>query len=66
LEVHLSVENGSKDGINDKKGLLGACPEGRQPIAVTEKANDYELAVHGAINKLKSSLEKILGRLRNY
>lgn len=66
LEVHLSDENGSKDGINDKKCLLEARLEGRQPIVVTQVANDYEQAVHGAIDKLKSSLATITGRLRNH
>ena len=42
LEVHLSDENGSKDGINDKRCLLEARLEGRQPIVVTEVANNYE------------------------
>ena len=35
LEVHLSDENGIKDGQNDKRCLLEARLEGRQPIAVT-------------------------------
>ena len=66
LEVHLSDENGSKDGLNDKKCLLEARLEGRQPIAVTERANDYELAVSGAIKKLKTSLDKIVGKLKHH
>ncbi len=66
LEVHLSDENGSKDGIHDKKCLLEARLEGRQPIAVTALANTYELAVNSAIDKLKASLDTILGRLRNH
>ena len=66
LEVHLSDENGSKDAINDKKCLLEARLEGRQPIVVTQVANNYEQAVHGAIDKLKSSLTTITGRLRNH
>ena len=66
LEVHLSDENGSKDGINDERCLLEARPEGRQPIAVAERANDYELAVSGAIKKLKTSLDKIVGKLKHH
>ncbi len=65
LEVHLSDENGSKDGIKDKRCLLEARLEGRQPIAVTGLANNYELAVDSAIDKLKASLETILGKIRN-
>ena len=66
LEVHLSDENGSKGGINDKKCLLEARLEGRQPIVVTQVANNYEHAVHGAIDKLKSSLATITGRLTHH
>ncbi|MEP7233542.1 MAG: HPF/RaiA family ribosome-associated protein [Ginsengibacter sp.] len=64
LEVHLSDENGNKQGINDKRCMIEARIEGRQPIAVTDTANDYELAVSGAIEKLKASLDTIVGKLR--
>ena len=66
LEVHLSDENGSKQGQNDKRCMIEARLEGRQPIAVTANANDYELAVSGAIEKLKASLDTIEGKLRNH
>ena len=66
LEVHLSDENGSKEGINDKRCLLEARLEGRQPIAVSGLANTYELAVNSAIDKLKTSLDTILGRIRSH
>ena len=66
LEVHLSDENGQKDSQNDKRCLLEARLGGRQPIAVVEMADTHELAVIGAIEKLKNSLDSILGRLRNY
>lgn len=66
LEVHLSDENSSKEGINDKRCLLEARLEGRQPIAVTGLANTYELAVSSAIDKLKASLDTILGRIRSH
>ena len=66
LEVHLSDENGNKQGQNDKRCIIEARLEGRQPIAVAANANDYELAVSGAIEKLKSSLDTIEGKLRNH
>ena len=66
LEVHLSDENGSKESANDKRCLLEARLEGRQPMAVTALANTYELAVNTAIDKLKAALDTILGRLRNH
>ena len=66
LEVHLSDENGSKQEQNDKRCMIEARIKGRQPIAVTANANDYELAVSGAVEKLKASLDKIEGKLRNH
>lgn len=66
LEVHLSDDNGLKFGENDKKCLLEARIEGRPPIAVTAGASNYEKAVDGAIEKLKSSLDTIFGRLSNH
>jgi hypothetical protein len=63
LEVYLSDQNGNKPGINDKKCVLEARLSGRQPITATNLANNYELAVDGAVEKLKSSLETIVGKL---
>ncbi len=66
LEVHLSDVNGSKKGINDKRCLLEARLEGRQPIAVTSLGNTYELAVSSAIDKLTTSLDTIVGRMSHH
>ena len=66
LEIHLSDEDSSKDGINDIRCLIEARLEGLEPMAVTNKANSDENAVKGAVDKLKSLLGTTLGRLRNY
>ncbi len=66
LEVHLSDENGSKNGLEDKRCMIEARLEGKQPIAVSNVGDTYDNAVDGAIKKLKSSLETITGRLRNH
>ncbi len=66
IEVHLSDENGEKEGMNDIRCLLEARLEGKQPIAVSDQADTVELAVTGAIDKLKNSLETILGRIQNH
>jgi len=66
LEVHLSDEDGDKHGQNDKRCIIEARLEGIQPIAVTNHANTYEQAVTGAVDKLRSSLNTIRGRLRNH
>lgn len=66
IEAHIKDQNGKKDGINDITCLLEARLEGRQPIAVTCQEDNIEGAVSGALDKLKSSLETILGRLSNH
>jgi ribosome-associated translation inhibitor RaiA len=66
IEVHLSDENGAKDGQNDKRCMIEARLEGKQPIAVTANANTLEQSLAAATDKLKSSLDTIVGRLRNH
>ncbi len=66
VEVHLSDENSHKSGVNDKRCVLEARLEKRKPIAVTSQADTVELAVDGAIEKLKNSLSTIIGRLRDH
>ncbi len=66
IEVHLTDENGKKEGVNDIRCVLEARLEGKKPIAVTSQDDNVELAISGAVNKLKASLETILGRMSNY
>ena len=66
IEVHLSDENGKKDGLHNIRCLVEARLEGKQPIAVTAQADSEEQAVSGAIDKMKTSLETIQGRERNH
>lgn len=66
LEVHLSDENGSKNTQNDKNCVLEARLAGKPPIAVTDYGNSMEHAVNGAIKKLKTSLESIIGRMKKH
>ncbi len=66
IEVHLSDENGNKEGPNDIQCLLEARIEGRPPIAVSYKADTLILAVSGAIEKLKASLDTIIGKIQNH
>lgn len=63
IEVHLSDENGYKKGELDKRCMLEARLENRQPIAVTCHGNTIEQVVSDALDKLKSSIEK---HLKNY
>ncbi len=66
IEVHLSDENGSKEGQDDKRCMIEARLEGLNPIAVDNNANTREQAIEGAVEKLKTSLDKILGRLKDH
>lgn len=65
VEVHFSDEDGNKDGVNDNRCMVEARLAGMKPIAVTHQANTHEQAFLGAIDKLKTSLEKITGRLKD-
>lgn len=66
VEVHLSDENGDKQGQNDKRCMLEARIEGRQPIAVTYHAAALDQAVDGAADKLTRLIESTLGRQRDH
>jgi ribosome-associated translation inhibitor RaiA len=62
IEVHLSDENGRKSGPNDKRCMIEARLEGRQPIAVTEHAASLDQAVNGAAGTLARMIESATGR----
>ncbi|MBL7857439.1 MAG: HPF/RaiA family ribosome-associated protein [Cyclobacteriaceae bacterium] len=66
IEVHLSDEDGNKDGLTTKRCLLEARLKNRKPIAVTNQTDSYDQAIAGALNKLTASLETIMGKLRNH
>jgi ribosome-associated translation inhibitor RaiA len=66
VEVHLSDENGSKPGQRDKRCMLEARLEGRQPMAVTHDADTLDQAVDGAAEKLDNLIESTLGRVHGH
>lgn len=65
IEVHLSEQFGDKHGHDDKRCMIEARLERRQPTAVTHQATILDDAVHGAAAKLKRSLESTLDRLED-
>jgi ribosome-associated translation inhibitor RaiA len=65
VEVHLSDENSNKGGENEKRCVMEARLEGRQPVAVTHQATTVEQAVEGAVHKLSRLIESTLGRLHD-
>lgn len=66
IEVHLSDEDGNKNGLNAMRCMLEARVEGRKPITVTNQADTHDQAVGGALDKLTTSLDTILGRLSSH
>jgi hypothetical protein len=65
IEVHLSDANADKSGASDKRCLIEARIEGRQPEVASDEASTLEGACTGAAKKLQHVLEKSLGK-RNH
>lgn len=65
VEVHLSDENGPKESLNDKRCIIEARLEGMKPLAVTNYADTHEQAVEGALEKLITSIDTVVGK-RNH
>jgi ribosome-associated translation inhibitor RaiA len=65
VEVHVSDVNGDKRGQNDKRCVMEARLEGRQPIVVTNQASTLDQSVDGAADKLTRLIESTLGRLHD-
>lgn len=66
VEVHLSDEDSDKTKGNDKRCLMEARLAGRPPVAVTNHAGSLGAAFGGAAEKLKRSVERTLGRLKDH
>jgi hypothetical protein len=67
VEVHLSDQNGGKSGHFDKRCVIEARLEGRQPIATTSEAATLDQAVSEGADKLARLIDSQLGRVaRNH
>ena len=66
VEVHLSDQNASNTGLDDKRCLMEFRIAGRQPDTVTHDASSVDLAITGAADKLKRSVEHTLERLSGH
>lgn len=66
IEVFLTDENGKKAGNNDIVCKIEARVESKNPITVSEQADSMNLAISGAIDKLKAALETVVGRMQNH
>ncbi len=65
VEVHLSDESGPKSREKNKRCIMEALLEARQPVAVTDDAATVDLAVNGAADKLARLIEHTLGKLHD-
>lgn len=65
LEVHLSDENAGKSGQNDKRCMLEARLENRQPVSVTHLSATVDQAVDGAVDKMVRVIDSTLDRLHD-
>ena len=68
VEVHLTDDIGEgseKSGKDDKRCVMEARLEGRQPVAVTYQAATVDQAIDGAAHKLARLIESTLGRLHD-
>ena len=61
VEVHLNDLNSVKGGL-DKRCLMEARLGGLAPVAVNHEAENLDLAINGAIEKLERALEHKLGK----
>ena len=62
IEVHLSDQDGKKSSGSDKRCLIEARLEGRQPEVASEQASTLDGAFSGAIKKLQHVLETSIGK----
>ncbi|HEV7799749.1 MAG TPA: HPF/RaiA family ribosome-associated protein [Burkholderiales bacterium] len=63
VEVHLNDLNSIKHGNHDKRCLMEARLGGLGPVAVDHEADNLELAINGAMEKLERAIEHKLGKL---
>ena len=62
VQVHIGDESGNKQSDDDKRCMMEARIDGLPPSAVTHHASSLTEAIDGAVEKLRHSLESILGK----
>mgnify|MGYP001627452529 CR=1 FL=1 len=62
IEVQLTDENSGKGGADDKRCLLEARPTGMDPIVAEHRAENLDMAVRGATQRLVTVLDRTLGK----
>ena len=66
IEVHVSDENGNKSTPNDKKCVIEARVEKKQPIAVTATADSPEKAFFEALEKIQRVLDTTVEKIKEH
>lgn len=66
IDVHVSDENGPKEGKDDIKCVIEAKLEGLKSIIATNHADSPEKAIKGAVERLKNSLSSATERLKEH
>lgn len=64
IEVHLSDQNAVRRGKDDIQCLIEARLEGLQPVAVTGRGSSKEQSVNDAVDKMRSALATVIGKLK--
>lgn len=65
MEVHLADLNAEKGGARDIHCTMEARVKGIQPVVVDSKNESQETALASAIDKMKSALTTIVGKMGN-
>ncbi|TFY96937.1 HPF/RaiA family ribosome-associated protein [Ramlibacter rhizophilus] len=63
IEVQLKDENSGKSGPADKRCLLEARVTGQDPMVAEHRAENQDMAIRGATQKLLKVLDHRLGKL---
>lgn len=63
IEIHLSDENGPKEGPEDIKCTMEARPRKMQPIVVSSNGDTIEKAVNAALGKLSKAVATRIDKL---
>jgi ribosome-associated translation inhibitor RaiA len=63
VEVHLHDTNGAKGGDNDKRCAIEVRPAGFDPVNTTHHAADIDEAIDGAVEKMKTLLDRQFDKL---
>jgi ribosome-associated translation inhibitor RaiA len=64
LEVHLTDQNGEKSGADDIQCRIEARPKGLQPIIVTARNANLDLAINDGVEKMRAALTTTFGKLK--